>query len=436
MDERLRNLVKSQSLIDDSTPLIVAVSGGVDSMVLLHVLITLKYNIIIAHVDHGLRAESKTEKSFLINYAKEHDIKIETHTIKHTPKNNFHQYARDIRYRFFTEVAQKHNTNQVALAHHKDDQIETYFMRLIHNHDILTLKGMKPTEKRNDINFVRPLLSVSKTTIKAYAKAHNIHYFEDSSNKDDKYTRNRFRNNFLPFISQENPNYQEAIINHMEDLQDINELVKENVSNLNEKYRNLMPLDTWWQLNELIKKAYLIYHMRKIDSHSFISSDHFNTLQKQLSIDKNFVIPLSKNVVIYKEYDKFRIEKAQNEVAFNIEILEDGVYSYKSDEHYHFSKSKNVYNSSNCFELWYNVEVYPLQLRTRLTGDYITFQYGKKKLKDLFIDLKIPPFKRDHLLLLTKGKEVLWIPDLGIQAHQKPLTNKLVICQCKEPNIN
>ncbi len=432
MHETLVETVEKQSLFDKNKPLIVAVSGGVDSMVLLDILLKLKYDVVIAHVNHGMRTASEKEMKHLEMFAKSQDINIEIHHIKTIPTRNFQHEARLIRYDFFKHTAKKYKTDQIVLAHHLDDQLETYFMRLIHNHNILSLRGMHAVEPLNNYTLIRPFLKIPKTEIETYAKAQDILYFEDASNQDKDYMRNRFRHEFMPFIHSENPNYKTALANHMKNLHDIQALITEMVSNLYKKYRNSMPLSIWKKQKEIIQKEYLLYAMKIIDKNAFLSDEHFKTVQEQLTSERNFVIHLAKNIVLKKEYASFFIQKPEKKKAIYFDIFSDGMYTLQGSEYFFFSKTKKYHKTSNCFELWYNVEVYPLQLRTRLDGDYIQFEYGTKKLKDLFIDLKVPPHQRSQLLLLTQGSQVLWIPELDIKTYQKPLDNKLYVCKGKD----
>lgn len=432
MKEALLETVERQALFDKTKPLIVAVSGGVDSMVLLDVLLKLKYNIIIAHVNHGIREASEKEMNYLKMFAKKHTIGIEIHRIENVPTRNFQHEARNIRYEFFKDIANKYKTDQIVLAHHLDDQLETYFMRLIHNHNLLSMRGMHAIETFDGYTLIRPFLKIEKSELENYAKKGNLTYFEDTSNLDTNYMRNRFRHQFLPFIRRENPNYKTALMNHMFDLQDIQELLTNIVSNLYEKHCNSMPLNVWKKQQTIIQKAYLLHCMKTIKPDAFLSDEHFKTVRQQINSDSNFVTYLTKDIVLNKEYSSFFIDRSKKKKTIYFEIFSDGMYTLQGNEYFSFSKTKKYHKTSNCFELWYNVEVYPLELRTRLNGDYIEFEYGTKKLKDLFIDLKIPPSRRSELLLLTQGSKVLWIPELKIEAYQKPLNKKLYVCKGKD----
>lgn len=178
--------------------IIVACSGGIDSIVLAHILLNNGYNISLAHCNFQLRGdESNKDESFVKQFAKDHCIPLQTHqfdTKKHVEENNENTQitARKLRYNWFKELASEHQA-LIALGHHQDDQIETFFIQLLRGGGI---RGLCAMEKRNDI-YLRPLLEKTKDWIKNYAHLHGLKWREDSSNQNNYYQRNEFRNILL-----------------------------------------------------------------------------------------------------------------------------------------------------------------------------------------------------------------------------------------------
>ena len=194
----------------DAQKYVIAVSGGVDSMVLLHAMALLfgenaKNQIIVSHVNYGLRKESKAEEQLVKNFCQKYQIPVETKQWKqkqgeHPSENQL----REFRYGFFDEVLKKYQAHYLVLAHHQDDQLETILMKWSRGSTLEGLSGMKEKRIINDVTILRPFLSFSKEALYAEAKKQKIPYLEDSSNQTDQYTRNRYRHQFIPFLKKEN----------------------------------------------------------------------------------------------------------------------------------------------------------------------------------------------------------------------------------------
>jgi tRNA(Ile)-lysidine synthase len=182
--------------------ILVAVSGGVDSMVLLHLLSEVnKKNIIVVHVNHNMRGkESDDDQVFVEQYVKNLEIPIYSYRLEHSPKNE--EEAREVRYNYFNSLLESLSISYVALAHHLSDQSETLLLQMIRG-----THAFSPMLEYRGVKW-RPLLSYSKLDIIDYAKAHSIPWREDLSNKDQKFSRNRLRNNVIPELKKINSNFE------------------------------------------------------------------------------------------------------------------------------------------------------------------------------------------------------------------------------------
>ncbi len=214
MPKDISKLILSKKLFSPNETIVVALSGGVDSMVLLHILKNLDLNLqlVISHVNHNKRKESKAEYKNIKAMANEMNIPFEGYSIEYNEKLNFHDDSRNQRYIFFKAVAQKYKATKIVVAHHLDDQVETTIMRLTRGTSFSGYAGIPAIRKDRNISIIRPLMEVTKDAILNYAKEHKVTYFDDSSNAEDYYTRNRYRHNIIPLLKKENPNLNEKIM--------------------------------------------------------------------------------------------------------------------------------------------------------------------------------------------------------------------------------
>lgn len=193
------------------TKVVVAVSGGVDSMVLMHLLAPLQghaLQLTVAHFDHQLRPESAQEQKLVADAAAALHLPFQTGTwpAAQHPQSGLEAAARQARYAFLTQVAQNVGAQVLMTAHHGDDQVETVLFRLARTGHLPALVGIKPDSQRGPVRVVRPLLTVPKAALLSYAQRHGIPYAEDASNQDLRYSRNLIRHQVTPALKQVNPN--------------------------------------------------------------------------------------------------------------------------------------------------------------------------------------------------------------------------------------
>ncbi len=212
----VERFIHKHDLIKHGDTLVIGVSGGPDSVALLHYLVSiaprLKLSIVAAHVDHSLRGkESAEDLAFVESYCEQEGIIFEASTVdvnayKKERNLSTQVAARDCRYDFFRKVMEKHHASALALAHHGDDQIETMLMRQVHGSSSSGLTGMPVQRPFSTGKIIRPFLCVTKEHLVNYCKEHLLGYRLDPSNESNQYMRNRFRNHVLPFLKEENPN--------------------------------------------------------------------------------------------------------------------------------------------------------------------------------------------------------------------------------------
>ena len=200
-----------KELLDKESSIVIACSGGPDSMCLLHVINSLKENlnltIICAHVNHGLRIESENEAKFVKDYCDKNNIIFEYMKIEKYKNNKFsEEEGRQKRYLFFESVIDKYKASYLMTAHHGDDLIETILMRIVRGSNLKGYAGINRISKNDKYSILRPLLNLNKEDILKYLKKNDIKYVIDNSNDDEKYSRNRYRKRVLPFLKHEDKN--------------------------------------------------------------------------------------------------------------------------------------------------------------------------------------------------------------------------------------
>jgi len=427
MGEKLLKEIENLNLFKENETIVLALSGGVDSMVLFDILKLLNYNIVIAHVNHKARNESDDELKAIKTLTLKHHFPFRSHEITTDISTNFQAKAREIRYNFFKEVADEFNTKTIVTAHHLDDQVETFMMRLVHNHDLFSLRPMAYRLSQDHYEYVRPFARTYKQSIIEYAKDNDILFFEDRTNFEDAYLRNHFRNNVIPPMKESNPNFDEAIFDKMLAIEDYYQDVIKHVNTLKDSYPYRFPIRDYLQLPKTTQKQLLICYLNDYTDNAYLSNGVFNSINNALKKKKNFVISLPNYLEFHVEYNKFFIQKKTKVQQTNLKVDAFGQYEIEGQCKFIITKEKIYHKTSKCIELWYNDVVFPIHIRNRAQGDYMEFSYGRKKLKKLLIDEKVSPSRREDLLLIAKENKILWIPELGIQSVSKKTDSKLYI---------
>ena len=211
MNKRVVETINRYNLINEYDKILVGVSGGPDSMALLHVLQSLGYNLCVAHVNHGLRKNAKKEEEYVMKYCNDNNIPFFcTHVNIKENLNGMtvEEAGRKIRYSFFDEVANKEGCTKIATAHNSNDNVETVIMNMIRGSGLNGLKGIEP--KRN--NIIRPLIEITRSDIEKYCKENNLNPMHDESNDELQYTRNKIRLELIPYIEK---NINSNVVNNI-----------------------------------------------------------------------------------------------------------------------------------------------------------------------------------------------------------------------------
>ena len=257
LKEQVLKTIKKYNLINQNDKIICGVSGGPDSICMLDILKDLKkelnFEIIVCHVNHLIREEAISDEEYVEKYCKENEIKcyIKRIDVKNYANNNkqgTEEAGRTVRYEFFEEILQKEKANKIAIAHNKNDKIETIIMNMLRGSGISGLKGIEP---KRENKYIRPLIETERTSIEEYCEKNNLQPRIDKTNFINDCTRNKIRNIVIPYIKNEfNPN----IINTMDRLS----LVIEE----EDKYLEKVTIDTFNKLKVKEEKGYLVLNLK------------------------------------------------------------------------------------------------------------------------------------------------------------------------------
>ncbi|WP_456277128.1 tRNA lysidine(34) synthetase TilS [Bacillus sp. AK128] len=438
MEEKVQRFIDNHHLIEESSTIVVGVSGGPDSLSLLHFLAVHKdkkgYHLIAAHMDHMFRGkESAEELLFVKDYCQEIGVQfegIQVDVASHQKEQGISAQiaARECRYRFYQEVMEKYNARYLALGQHGDDQVETILMRLVRGALGKSAAGIQAKRPFGRGYIIRPFLSVTKEEIVDYCHKHGLNPRIDPSNAKDVYTRNRFRKNILPFLKQENPNvhalFQQFSERQFEDESYLESLTVESMNTVIKKKKQMhveislnellgLPIPLQRRGLQLILN-YLYVHLPS--SLSFLHIEEIIRLARSnhpsgvLHFPKGLIIRRSYNICIFT----FK-EDTVNTYTYFLEnedkvILPSGGMVWSETYQKYPSSTTNstlVLDSTST--------AFPLIVRNRKQGDRIQLKgiNGSKKVKDIFIDEKIPMIERDQWPIVEdQNGEILWVPGL------------------------
>ena len=396
---------------------VVGVSAGPDSMCLLNILEKKTNKIIVCHINHNIREQSIIEEEYLKKYCQEHNLIFESMTIKEYKENNFENEARKIRYKYYEEILNKYNSNKLFLAHHGDDLIETILMKIERVSNIEGYAGIKRISKLKNYDIIRPLLPYTKNDIITYNKSHNITYYIDSSNTNIDYTRNWYRHKVLPILKEKDKNIHLKFLKNSETLQEYNEYIDREINKkIPNIYQNdIINIDILNKEDPFLKKNILYYIMNDIynNESNIITEKHIQNILAIINSNKpNLSINMPQGKILVKEYNKLYIKNnIKEEKKYKI-IFEDNT---KIDNLEIKKESKEESDGNNICRLNSKDIKFPIYIRNRKDGDYMILKNSnyKKKIKEIFIENKLPISKRNNYPLVVDSEDkILWIPNI------------------------
>lgn len=427
---RLERTVRQQRLFLPVDTLVVALSGGADSTALLDLLSRLPgYNLhlIVAHLNHCLRGvESDADQEFCRRAALRYNVpfevrRIDVRDMASDSGLNLEDAGRRARIEFLGEVRSRYDAAAVVLAHHADDQAETVLMRLLRGSGMTGLSGMA---FRNARGFVRPLLEISRLEIEQYLVGLGLKWREDASNSDTIYLRNRIRHQLLPLLEEYNPAIRSCLAATASVLGGDEELLAEMTE---QAFSSLCRLEDDGIVCSAAKLRTLNTALRRrVLRHAFkllagtlngVSQRHIDAICYLIDSGRpNSRLVLPQTVTAVREYDRIvlkRTDGADTDTGFELLITEPGIYRLPSGGTLTVDSTETAsYSTDSCSVcLDPSRTPFPWLLRPFRSGDrMVPFgMSGRKKVKDIFIDRKIPHSGRRRIPLLFCGDDLIWV---------------------------
>ena len=385
---------------------LLAVSGGVDSMVLLAQFKNTACRVV--HFNYHARAESSNDEAFVMEQATLFGLPC---TVIHAPtfeSGNFQEQARSFRYDVLSDIAKTQGYDKVLIAHHQDDGVETLVLQLLRGTSLPHL-GLRHSFVWQNVIFERPLLTYTKTDLLTYARALQLPFVEDASNQQNTYLRNRLRHQVLPLLLEEQPRLYEKVAELSRQSSQLLEYLDKQSEVMVQSYSRQMFREAHPILQEHVLLRWS--HSHGVEPHQQLLQDMKRVI---LSSNPQSRLQLSSTLWLTVTYDTIRIEPSSISSDFNVEINAPGEYQTPNHDIVIVSITKP--NSfKNGVQLSQKKISFPLHLRTRLPGDQLQMPYGHKSLSDWFIEKKVPNHERDQLWLVAKDHQVLWIPSMNWQ---------------------
>ena len=410
------NINKKYNLIENNDIIVVGFSGGPDSVFLVEMLKKLKnfinFKIYLVHINHLLRGEdADSDENFSFEYAKKNNLEIFTKriSVKEIAKEmgkTLEEVGREERYKFFSEIYETVGANKIATAHNKDDQIETFLFRLIRGTSLQGLEGIKI--KNN--NIIRPISEIYKKDILEYLNKNEIQYKIDKTNFENEFTRNSIRLDLIPFIEERyNIKFKDKIFSLIEEIRENNQNNSLNLSDYTDT-ENKMILQKIKILSNFDKKNLLtLFLNQKNIEVNRNKIDEINSLIKSNGTKK---IDLDKTYRIVKDYTYLYIEE-KKEVPIINKLIQLKIPSEQIFDNFKISinivKNLDIPKQKNQYLLYalYNDII---EVRYRKDGDRIFLDENhSKKVKEVFIEQKIPKDMRDRLPIFLYNNNIFWI---------------------------
>lgn len=432
--ENVIDYIKEHDLIKRGEIIGVACSGGRDSITLLHYLNSIKHEldceVVAINVDHGIRTTSAFDTEFVMNFCKNHKIRAykfkgEALKVAKEEKLTVEQAARKVRYGIFETVVQKGVCDKIALAHHMYDQAETILLNIIRGCGLNGARGMEP--KRDKI-YIRPMLNTPRENVMAYIDENGLEFVEDETNKDNTFSRNYLRNVVLPALRRHFKAVDKNIVNFgarcaVDDAY-INKQINLNSMIETKDYLKL-PLSYFYQDEAVINR--ILMNVFERFSHQDFERKHVDIVRSfALEADNGSIISLPFNVKVLKEYDYIVIGHIKRK-----EVV--GEYPFGSGkikiEGYGIirSTSSKVLTEPKIHQHIIDADKLPTNAiwRFRKEGDMFSplGMSGTKKLKEYFIDKKVPQRMRSEIPVLAVGDKILAVADIEIADELKVTEN-------------
>ncbi len=412
MEKAFKNHIKSEFPYLCQSKILLAVSGGVDSVVLAHLCKLAKLNFSIAHCNFNLRdSESDADEDFVMDLAEKLDVEVfvenfDTKTFAEDAKISIQMAARELRYHWFEELSSAFKFDYILTGHHANDNLETFLINLIRGSGLDGFTGIKAVNN----TVIRPFLPFSRKEIEDYAKEHKIKWREDSSNASNKYLRNKIRHDIVPVLEELNPQLLESFAKTQSHLNDSFNLVEEYISLI---YPEIVSKSTYgYDLNIAVLKKLpnpkaVLYQL--LNSFGFSEwEDVFQLLEAQpgkMVLSDSHRLIKDRDVLMLTEIpSEENIEKYGIQEGEEFIMLPIGKFTITEVDKVSNYSQNSIYVNKELLK-------YPLVLRKWQEGDffYPFGMKGKKKLSDFFKDKKLSLPEKENCWLLCSNNDIIWV---------------------------
>jgi tRNA(Ile)-lysidine synthase len=417
MYREFRHFIEKNELIRHRQRVLLAVSGGIDSMAMLHLFSLCEWNFAIAHCNFTLRGKESDGDAELVekvalDLGKQLFIKkFDTEKYASEKKLSIQVAARHLRYNWFDELCNQNGFDVIAVAHNANDVAETMLMNLVRGTGLKGLSGIKSKNGK----VIRPLLFANRGHIELFVSQNNVEFRNDSSNKDNKYTRNLIRNTIIPTLCHINPSFIESINSTAAHLSRINQAVCEDMFIFHKRAYSQTTDFIGYSIYELSKYTYSQeYILSEFEKYGFSPSDCVNIYDSLLSQPGKEFFSSSHRVLRDREYLMvtpisplgkpigIEIDEKQTEVFIPLPLIFEQIP---------YEPSLSISTSNLVANIDMDTLCFPLTLREWKIGDwFIPFgMKGKKKISDFLIDAKVPRFEKDSVYVIESSGRILWV---------------------------
>ncbi|MGD1842412.1 MAG: tRNA lysidine(34) synthetase TilS [Thermonemataceae bacterium] len=416
MEASFLEFITKNSLFSKENKILLAVCGGVDSVVLAHLLASSGYTFAVAHCNFGLRGkEADADEQFVRQLAQNYGVpcyvkRFNTRTLAKEKRQSIQMMARALRYQWFNELLEAQALDFIATAHHLNDSIETVLFNLTKGTGLAGLHGILPKQHQ----LVRPLLFADKNSIEHYAIAQQLSWREDASNQINKYARNLIRNEVVPQLKQINPSFERTFQETLEKIRGVEVIFSTTLENLKQKlqYDQQVIRLAIQEIPSDGSRIVLLYELLRTFNFNFTQTKE---LLKQLDgqAGKQFV---SETHLLVKDRNYLIITPKQTTTMQTYAIsLEEEVFKnehiYLSWQELSLTTNFQIPTAAHLACLDADKIVMPLEVRSWQEGDwfYPLGLKGRKKVSDFLTDLKIPRNLKQNVWVLTAKKQIVWV---------------------------
>ncbi len=438
--QQVLNYIKSKKMFNSGEIVGVACSGGIDSISLLYFLNEhkeeLDIEVVAVNVDHRIRENSAQDSLFVAEFCREHRIRchklsIDARSLCKENKYTLEEGARIGRYGLFDALLQKGIVDKIALGHHVRDQVETILLNIFRGCGLKGASGMEPVRKK----YVRPFLNTTKEEIIAYASTHKLMYVDDETNFENDHSRNIIRNKIMPLIKSTWPSIEQNILSFSNICRMDDEYINNQISFDGLTYENnsiRIPL-SYFLLKPSVKTRIIRHALSQLNHSKDIERKHLDMLcDMALNAQNGTKIHLPNNVICHKEYDSITLSIKKPAPYFSPIKFKCGNYSFEGFGDIKIKNATNFnLNEASSNNLMLDTKKLPKNcvIRMREEGDmFKPYNSSTKKLKDYFIDKKIPQRKRSSIPVIACEKEILAVIGYEISDKVKIDDTTLKVC--------